>query len=548
MYSVRFDDTLNSNRIILSVVKDAGHAFIMPWMPIPVSQIVLTELVSGTSTDIAKVPFGTVPNPKHLALTVEGTVAKLYFRGKLIATAILSTPMEINRVELVGGSQKTLLSEMVLVPSVSSQETIAMWNNLRAPFHDPSPVIPDSQIPSSGKWDQAVTDASKALADAKDAKVTADGKARTFFQDTPPVASGIGDIWFDTSDYNHRYWWDGSKWADVSDTSPVDASRRPITAQGLGGTIHFDQHGYRAVRKADGKVMQHFDLETGSNYWEGDGVFRGRVEASEGYFHGEVKSIDADGNYSVLDQARLRFYRRIGNEDVLSYYVAQIATGQAVDGQIVDLGAMGYRFFEPPKVVLQPKLNRVFVANTTAQDVWMDWDVLDETFDPSTGAATFMVRCRTIIKGTQSSGTFSPSRLEQSGNSMLVSSTTPGTVYFDFRAQGYAHAQYIWESAKLTFHVDYRPIGGSWIRVDTRSFSSAKSLEFDQKFTYNVPSSGAIAYQVRVLLSELSDWIPSGETRVPHLTLSEFTYRSEDTILSDPNNPEVVSWIAIDGG
>lgn len=234
MYSVRFDDTLNSNRIILSVVKDAGHAFIMPWMPIPVSQIVLTELVSGTSTDIAKVPFGTVPNPKHLALTVEGTVAKLYFRGKLIATAILSTPMEINRVELVGGSQKTLLSEMVLVPSVSSQETIAMWNNLRAPFHDPSPVIPDSQIPSSGKWDQAVTDASKALADAEDAKVTADGKARTFFQDTPPVASGIGDIWFDTSDYNHRYWWDGSKWADVSDTSPVDASRRPITAQGLG--------------------------------------------------------------------------------------------------------------------------------------------------------------------------------------------------------------------------------------------------------------------------------------------------------------------------
>lgn len=328
-------------------------------------------------------------------------------------------------------------------------------------------------------------------------------------------------------------------WANMG--APFYDAAGNIVYEGAGGRIEMDKDGQRFIRSADGQTMIEMDTETGSAYFKGD------ITGASGTFSGEVRSIDSEGNYSVLDQARLRFYRRIGNEDLLSYYVAQIATGQAVDGQVVDLGAMGYRFFEPPKVVLQPKLNRVFVANTTSQDVWMDWDVLDETFDPSTGAVTFMVRCRTIIKGTQGSGTFSPSRLEQSGNSMLAS-TTPGAVYFDFRAQGYAHAQYVWESAKLTFHVDYRPVGGSWTRIDTRSFSSVRRLEFDQRFTYNVPTSGASAYQVRVLLSELSDWIPSGETRVPHLTLSEFSYRSEDTILSDPANPEIVSWIAIDGG
>lgn len=86
-------------------------------------------------------------------------------------------------------------------------------------IQDKSP-IPDDRIPSADKWDQ---------------------KARTFYQDTPPVASGQGDIWIDTSDYNHMYRWNGTTWRDANDNSPLDAGQRPVTA--AGGNVKIDEHG-----------------------------------------------------------------------------------------------------------------------------------------------------------------------------------------------------------------------------------------------------------------------------------------------------------------
>lgn len=362
MYSVKFHDTLNSNRIILSVVKDASHAFIMPWMPIPVSQIVLTQVVSGTSTDVAKVPFGTVPNLKHLALTVQGTTAKVYFRGRLIVSATLGTTMSISRVELLGGNQLTLLSEMMLAPHVATAETIAMWDNLRAPFYDPNPVIPDSQIPSSGKWDKGVADATKALADAADAKATADGKVTTFYQDTEPeadglgdlwvntfdgkklhrwdgdawvlvqdegiqaavqaaqdaqatadgkivtfyqsstpTAGGIGDLWVDTGNSNHLYRWDGTAWRDAQDTSDIDTSKRKVHTPGLGGYIEQDGQGMRFIRHGDNKNMIKMDTETGS------AEFGGELKAATGTFAGDISA--ASGTFSGRLEAEEGFFR-----------------------------------------------------------------------------------------------------------------------------------------------------------------------------------------------------------------------------------------------
>jgi len=83
MYAVKFQNSSGSRQLTLSVVKDAGYAFILPFMPVMLNQIVLTQVVSGVSTDIAKVPFGEIPDLKHLALTIEGRAAKLYFRGRL---------------------------------------------------------------------------------------------------------------------------------------------------------------------------------------------------------------------------------------------------------------------------------------------------------------------------------------------------------------------------------------------------------------------------------------------------------------------------------
>jgi len=392
-------------------------------MPVPVSMITMTQVVSGSSTVVARTAIGReIPDLKHLALTVDGTTAKVYFRGRLLMTGTLSTTMTIDRVELQGGSRDTLLSEMLLMPRVVEPEDIKTWWNLRAPFYDPSPVIQEDQIPSAETWNKAVQDAQRALADAADAQATADGKVTTYYQDTEPIAEALGDlwihtgegnklyrwsgsswdevqdkkiqeavqkaedaqatadgkivtfyqstpptatavgdlwvdtddnnhlyrwdgtqwvdiqdkspipddripsaeswskknrtyyqdtpptgthslgdVWFDTSDHNRRHWWDGSKWVDAEDVSPIDASQRPITARGLGGDIEMDHQGMRFIRKADNEITLQMDIETGSAYFKGDitgasGTFSGRIEAEEGYFRGDITG--ASGTFS----------------------------------------------------------------------------------------------------------------------------------------------------------------------------------------------------------------------------------------------------------
>jgi hypothetical protein len=351
LYAVAFKSEDNK-QLDLSVVGDAGYALILPWMPVPVSMITLTQVVSGTSTVVARTAIGReIPDFKHLALTVNGNVAKVYFRGRLLMTGTLSTTMSIDRIELQGGTKDTLLSEMLLMSRVAEPEDIAMWHNLRAPFYDPTPVIQEDQIPAAETWNKAVHDAQRALADAANAQATADGKVTTFYQDTepiaealgdlwvhtgednklyrwsgsswevvqdkkiqeavqkaedaqatadgkivtfyqstPPTATTVGDLWVDTDDNDRLYRWDGTTWVDITDKSPVDAEKKPVYVKGAGADIDIDRYGIRATRKADGKKTFEIDAETGNVHFEGDGVFRGRVEASEGYFHGRVEA------------------------------------------------------------------------------------------------------------------------------------------------------------------------------------------------------------------------------------------------------------------
>jgi len=129
LYAIKFMGSSSNRHLVLSVVRDGGYALILPWMVIPVSRIVLTQVISGTSTVVARAAIGReIPDLKHLALTVDGTQAKVYFRGRLLMTGTLSTTMSIDRIELLGSSRDTLLSEMLLAPSVASPDTIAMWH------------------------------------------------------------------------------------------------------------------------------------------------------------------------------------------------------------------------------------------------------------------------------------------------------------------------------------------------------------------------------------------------------------------------------------
>lgn len=62
------------------------------------------------------------------------------------------------------------------------------------------------------------------------AQATADSKIKTFYQASPPTATGIGDIWFDTDDGFKQYFWSGTAWTSVQDTAIAAASSAAAAA------------------------------------------------------------------------------------------------------------------------------------------------------------------------------------------------------------------------------------------------------------------------------------------------------------------------------
>lgn len=74
-------------------------------------------------------------------------------------------------------------------------------------------------------------DIGSALQAAASAQETADGKIESYWQTMAPTASGVGDIWFDTSDQNRPYRWDGVSWVDARDSQIADALDAASTAQ-----------------------------------------------------------------------------------------------------------------------------------------------------------------------------------------------------------------------------------------------------------------------------------------------------------------------------
>jgi hypothetical protein len=76
------------------------------------------------------------------------------------------------------------------------------------------------------------------------AQATADSKIKTFYQASAPTASEVGDIWFDTDDGFKQYFWNGTAWTSVQDTS-IAAAQSAATAAAAAATA--------AQTTADGK-------------------------------------------------------------------------------------------------------------------------------------------------------------------------------------------------------------------------------------------------------------------------------------------------------
>lgn len=93
------------------------------------------------------------------------------------------------------------------------------------------------------------------LQTAENALDTADGKIETYYQDDPPTADGVGDLWFDTNDGNKIYRWNGSAWVPAQDSAIAQAINDAATAQAT----------------ADGKIVTFYAVSSSPPTAEGIG-------------------------------------------------------------------------------------------------------------------------------------------------------------------------------------------------------------------------------------------------------------------------------------
>lgn len=77
---------------------------------------------------------------------------------------------------------------------------------------------------------------------------------KTFYASSPPTAENVGDIWFDTSDGNAPYRWDGFDWILVKDSDVALAISNAATAQST----------------ADGKIVTFYQDEAPTGVAPGD--------------------------------------------------------------------------------------------------------------------------------------------------------------------------------------------------------------------------------------------------------------------------------------
>jgi len=161
-----------------------------------------------------------------------------------------------------------------VIPRIATKEEIEAWAQAGAPFYDPTPQIPDSQIPSAGYWSGPV--------DANERPVTADGAGGRIEIDERGIRA-------------HRY----------SDNRQVLEFNTNTGDLSIAGDI------------------------TGSSGTFAEGTV---ILDDKG-----ITATDPDsGDRSVLDGGSLAFYES-GSEDP-SWYVRRTAMGVASSGDYIPLG------------------------------------------------------------------------------------------------------------------------------------------------------------------------------------------------------------------
>ena len=259
-----------------------------------------------------------------------------------------------------------LYDELLVVKGEVSEDQIKAWASMGAPFYDPSPMIPDAQIPSADGWNR---------------------KVRTYYQTAAPVAEGIGDIWFDTDDGNRPRWWDGSQWVDAHDKLPIDANERPVTADGPGGAIAIDEQGIRARRYSDNRQVLNFNTNTGNLAIAGD------LTGSAGDFaNGKVRIGDIAGKPwgdGTLPSGTAGIWGE-GAGLYLRGYARLLDAGSKFDEDIIEISHFP-NLNNPEVLVAAKELVSYSPAKSALSHLYVDAVIQQD--------GNYKVKAKTVIKG-----------------------------------------------------------------------------------------------------------------------------------------------------
>jgi hypothetical protein len=102
------------------------------------------------------------------------------------------------------------------------------------------------------------------------AQATADSKIKTFYQTTAPTATGVGDIWFDTDEGFKQYFWNGSAWTSVQDTSIAAATSAATAATAAAAAATAAATAAQTTADGKNKIYRQTTMPTTGPFSEGD--------------------------------------------------------------------------------------------------------------------------------------------------------------------------------------------------------------------------------------------------------------------------------------
>jgi len=140
----------------------------------------------------------------------------------------LNDTVEINTTQIAQNSSDILLrattEELDAVSSVADSKIVSYYQDSEPTEGSVGDLWIDTNDGNklyrwnSSSWvDIQDTQIAQAISDAGDAQATADGKIVTFFRDSAPTATAVGDLWVDTDANNLLCRWNGSTWDSVRD-------------------------------------------------------------------------------------------------------------------------------------------------------------------------------------------------------------------------------------------------------------------------------------------------------------------------------------------